>query len=202
MDALVAAERGYAKLMDALTAAESALTAAGLHAAGVDPVERVTAVADAPVGSTRDEIARVGAALGSPNELAANPGHETEVKAATIELWSALADDFHAPRIIAALFDLSKLARKPEHAAAAAPLRSYAARAQIAFTRHVLGLTPSHVDDATGKRLAAVMRLLIDLRAQARTAKDFVTGDRIRDELAAVGVSLTDGPDGTDWSTD
>ena len=200
MDALVAAERGYTKLMDALTSAESALTAAGSHAAGIDPAERVTAVADAPVGSTRDEIARAGAALGSPNELAANPGHETEVKAATIELWSALADDFHAPRIIAALFDLAKLVRKPEHAAAAHPLRSYAARAQIAFTQHVLGLTPSRVDDATGKRLAAVMRLLIDLRARARATKDFATGDRIRDELAAVGVTLNDGPDDTDWS--
>lgn len=44
--------------------------------------------------------------------------------------------------------------------------------------------------------------LLIDLRARARAAKDFATGDRIRDQLAAVGVSLNDGPDGTDWRID
>ena len=44
--------------------------------------------------------------------------------------------------------------------------------------------------------------LLIDLRTRARAAKDFATGDRIRDQLAAVGVSLNDGPDGTDWRID
>ena len=202
MDALVAAERGYARLIDALAEAEAVLTATGSHPAGADPAARATAVADTPVGVTRDDIARAGAELGSPDELAAKTDHEAELKAVATELWSALADDFHAPRIIAALFDLSKLARKPEHARAAPPLRGYAARAQIAFTRHVLGLSPDRADDATGERLAAVIGLLIDLRARARAAKDFATGDRIRDQLAAVGVSLNDGPDGTDWRID
>jgi cysteinyl-tRNA synthetase len=39
--------------------------------------------------------------------------------------------------------------------------------------------------------------VLIRLRAEARAAKDWATSDRIRDELAAAGVQLLDGPDGT-----
>ena len=39
----------------------------------------------------------------------------------------------------------------------------------------------------------------IDERAEAKKRKDFVTADRIRDELAAQGVILKDGPDGTTW---
>jgi cysteinyl-tRNA synthetase len=37
---------------------------------------------------------------------------------------------------------------------------------------------------------------LVEERAGARANKDFATSDRIRDELAAQGFSVTDTPDG------
>ncbi|HWE28839.1 MAG TPA: cysteine--tRNA ligase, partial [Polyangia bacterium] len=40
---------------------------------------------------------------------------------------------------------------------------------------------------------------LIDARTVARAAKDFKESDRIRDELAAMGVVLKDSKDGTTW---
>jgi cysteinyl-tRNA synthetase len=40
---------------------------------------------------------------------------------------------------------------------------------------------------------------LIEARKQARAAKDFKESDRIRDELAAMGVVLKDSKDGTTW---
>jgi len=41
---------------------------------------------------------------------------------------------------------------------------------------------------------------LVGRRAEARAAGDFATADHIRDELAAMGVQLQDGPQGTRWS--
>jgi cysteinyl-tRNA synthetase len=40
---------------------------------------------------------------------------------------------------------------------------------------------------------------LLDQRAEARTAKDFVTSDRLRDDLASLGVTVQDTPDGQTW---
>ena len=43
------------------------------------------------------------------------------------------------------------------------------------------------------------MQLLIDLRAEARKAKNFAVGDQIRKRLTELGVTLEDRPGGTGW---
>jgi len=41
--------------------------------------------------------------------------------------------------------------------------------------------------------------MLIEMRAKARAEKNYAESDRIRDELAEMGVVLEDGPQGTIW---
>ena len=48
--------------------------------------------------------------------------------------------------------------------------------------------------------LDALVRTMIDQRAVARADKDWAATDRIRDAIAAAGIALEDGPDGTHWS--
>lgn len=52
---------------------------------------------------------------------------------------------------------------------------------------------------ARGLEAAAIEQRIAD-RTQARKAKDFAEADRIRDELAAWGVELLDGSEGTGWT--
>jgi cysteinyl-tRNA synthetase len=40
---------------------------------------------------------------------------------------------------------------------------------------------------------------LIVERREARANKDFARSDQIRDDLAAKGIQLLDGPEGTTW---
>jgi cysteinyl-tRNA synthetase len=53
---------------------------------------------------------------------------------------------------------------------------------------------------ATRAPLDAAMQVVIDLRASARSAKDFTTADRIREGLGAVGIAIADGVGGATWS--
>ena len=64
----------------------------------------------------------------------------------------------------------------------------------------VLGIIPTaETSSSDGKREAGLVELLIDMRARARTAKNYAESDRIRDELLKLGVVLEDRADGTVW---
>jgi cysteinyl-tRNA synthetase len=64
-------------------------------------------------------------------------------------------------------------------------------------------LDPSRVDEAAGEAAAqAVDRLMatfIQMRADARKAKNFALADQIRQRLTALGIALEDRRGGTDW---
>jgi cysteinyl-tRNA synthetase len=47
--------------------------------------------------------------------------------------------------------------------------------------------------------VSGLMQLLIDLRAEARKAKNFAMADQIRKRLAQIGVTLEDRTGGTGW---
>jgi len=52
---------------------------------------------------------------------------------------------------------------------------------------------------ASGLEAASIEQRIAE-RTEARNSKDFAEADRIRDELAALGVELLDGPEGTGWT--
>ncbi|MEN9753154.1 MAG: hypothetical protein RL670_845 [Actinomycetota bacterium] len=79
--------------------------------------------------------------------------------------------------------------------------------AVLAMTE-VLGLNPQGREWNTSgspeaeSALAVLVENLIAERLEARNNKDFARSDAIRDQLKAAGVTLEDGPDGTNWSVD
>ncbi len=64
----------------------------------------------------------------------------------------------------------------------------------IAWTGH---LAPSPTD--TVARLAPFVDLLVDLRSQARAARNWALADEIRNRLSDLGIILEDGPSETTW---
>ena len=54
----------------------------------------------------------------------------------------------------------------------------------------------------SGTDAASTVDALVERRTAARAERDFALSDRIRDELAALHVSLEDTADGTRWSVE
>jgi cysteinyl-tRNA synthetase len=49
---------------------------------------------------------------------------------------------------------------------------------------------------AEAKKINGVMEVLIDLRKEARSRKDWVSSDKIRNQLSELGIILKDEKDG------
>jgi cysteinyl-tRNA synthetase len=58
---------------------------------------------------------------------------------------------------------------------------------------------PQEATKLTDELTEGLMKLLIDVRAEARKAKQFTLSDMVRDRLKELGVQLKDGKDGTSW---
>src|SRR5262245_51797108 len=63
----------------------------------------------------------------------------------------------------------------------------------------IFGEPPAAASAGQDQLVAGLMQLLIDLRAEARKAKNFALGDQIRNRLGQTGVKLEDLPGGTIW---
>jgi cysteinyl-tRNA synthetase len=107
----------------------------------------------------------------------------------------ALDDDLNTPKAIAALHELRSEAAKGAKGAAAC----------LKASARAMGLLQMSAAEWAAWRPASLtldeakIKSLVEARNGARKAKDFKESDRIRDELAAMGVVLKDGKDGTTW---
>ena len=115
----------------------------------------------------------------------------------------ALEDDMNTPEAIAGLHELRDIAMQMEGEA------KTRAAARLKAAGNLMGLltvepaewfkwTPQGAQDQGLLSDNAIDQMLID-RAAARKARDFATADNIRDELAAAGVIIEDGPAGAIW---
>ena len=100
----------------------------------------------------------------------------------------ALADDLDLPAAMALVAELT-------HSGVAVGDKAALLRSWDAVLGLDLDRAPSDVSLPEG---AAA---LLEARAKARTAKDFATSDRLRSELAALGVAVTDTAEGQRWKT-
>jgi len=123
-----------------------------------------------------------------------------DVKTIVDSFYTAMDDDFNAPILIANLFEAVRrinLANDGKETISAAD-RDQLKKEMSAFVLDVLGLQVGVAN--SDSKLAPVMELVLELRQQARTNKDWTTSDKIRDGLAAAGITVKDSKEGTSWS--
>ena len=120
---------------------------------------------------------------------------------------AAMDDDLGTPAALAVLF--STIREGNQALADGNTDAATAARASVLSMLDVFGLDPNAPEWAGSDAAAsddltpvvdALVKTLLDQRAEARAAKDWATADAIRDSLAASGLTITDTKDGARWS--
>ena len=114
---------------------------------------------------------------------------------------TALCDDLNTPQAFAELAQLADAARQ-----ASTPGAQRAAKAALLGAGGLLGLLQQEPEawfkrgNGDGAIDAAAVDALVEARRAARDARDWARADAIRDQLAAMGVTIEDGAQGTRWS--
>lgn len=117
----------------------------------------------------------------------------------------AMNDDLNIPAALAVVFE----SVRSGNSALDAGDKEAGGRiaSEVGAMLEVLGLNPAtaHCAGASGgsqaeHALEKLMEQLLLSRQKAREAKDFATSDRIRDNLAAAGITIEDTPTGAHWS--
>ena len=150
-------------------------------------LERIRGFLDRAVRTLRDDTVDLRVTAVIPDRFAA-----------------AMDDDLGVPQALAVLHETVRAGNAALEAGDRdAALRAFA---DVAAMTGVLGIDPfdpmwrSDTGDAHATALDALVQTMITQRADARATKDWATADRIRDAVAAAGITLEDTPDGTHWS--
>jgi len=112
---------------------------------------------------------------------------------------ASLEDDLNTPKALAGLFHIARELNRTSDDAERISLA-----ATLLASSELLGIAQGDVEAwfsgaATGELSGDDIEALIEKRNAARAAKDFAAADAVRDQLAAAGVTIEDGANGTRW---
>jgi cysteinyl-tRNA synthetase len=145
-------------------------------------------------------FSRLSEAIDKLEKLPTAETSSQDVQAIVASFYKAMGDDFNAPILLANIFEAVKYINSISDGNATiseADLELLSSEL-TSFVLDVLGLSLSKA--STDSKLAPVMDLVLDIRKAARENKDWTTSDKIRDGLAAAGIVVKDGKEGTSWS--
>ncbi|MEW6468456.1 MAG: cysteine--tRNA ligase [Bacteroidota bacterium] len=135
-------------------------------------------------------------------ELKPSAASTSDIGALRAKCYEAMNDDFNSPILVANLFEGVRIinsVRAGTESISADDLELLK-RTFHDFIFDVMGLRDDKPAATNNELAALLMELIIGIRKEAKSKKDFATADKIRDELAKLNVSLKDTKEGVTWS--
>jgi cysteinyl-tRNA synthetase len=148
-----------------------------------------------PVRAVRDRLRSAAESNDGADFVATLDEHRAALKA-------AMDDNFNAPAAIGILSQLTTDVNTLLNSGQPIGKATLEAIDQLYrdYGGSVLGIIPNEFKQESNYELVdGLVRMLIEMRKDARAAKDFKRSDQIRDQLAALGVVLEDGRGGTTY---
>jgi cysteinyl-tRNA synthetase len=151
----------------------------------IDWTTRALEEADKTIRNWANLLERHQTSFGSSNHL-------------PVDVLLALTDDLNTPMALGEMHKLAEQARKGDFASAQ---ELHQAIEFLVTDNPLSAADQASISESAGQLLPNKdeIEFKVDARNAARKAKDFKEADRIRDELAAMGIVLKDSKDGTTW---
>ena len=132
-------------------------------------------------------------------QLAEDAELEAKVLALIAGFEESMGDDFNTAKVLAGMFELVPVINSIKDGliridAISSSTLELMQQKFKAFLEDVFGLK-STTDNDNGA-MSGVMQLLIDIRKEAKSKKDFATSDKIRDQLSSLGIEIKDEKEG------
>lgn len=117
-------------------------------------------------------------------------------------MYSALCDDMNTPIAIAHLFEAVRIVNtlKEKRSFITKEDKDTLVLMFEGIAGGVLGLANEQASSGTGEVLNGIVEMILDVRKDAKSKKDFETSDKIRVRLASLGVEIKDTKEGTEWN--
>ncbi len=133
--------------------------------------------------------------------LITSTSSDIDVEAYRAKFVAAMDDDFNSPVLISHLFDAVKSINSIAEGRLKITEKDKTDFIALmdGVVSEILGLTSIEETGDSGLT-NGLMELILDLRARARSNKDWATSDAIRDQLDALNIVVKDGKDGASWS--
>jgi len=149
----------------------------------------------AAAAAALDRLDTLVAALEAYREGASEDPTLTEALATARDAFgAALDDDLNVSAGLAAVFDLVRELNRRIEGRSMSTTDAERALAALRDLDAVLGVLPDGASEVD-----AEVETLLEARAAARSARDFAASDRLRDELAELGITVEDTRDGQRW---
>ncbi len=130
---------------------------------------------------------------------------DKEINGLIDQAFADMSDDFNTPKALASIFELVTKVNslKGGQLSFGEITVETLQRMQQTFTDfifNIFGLLDEDIDVSGSGVVDELMALVLDMRQQARTDKNWGTSDKIRDALKAMNIQVKDGKDGATWS--
>jgi cysteinyl-tRNA synthetase len=133
-------------------------------------------------------------------KLNASATSTTDIQALEKKCLAAMSDDLNSPVLIAQLFECARVIQSVHAGSETISTTDLDLLKKIMkeFLFDVLGL--QNDTQANTEIVGDVVNLVLAIRNDAKSKKDFATSDKIRDELNKIKIEIKDTKDGTSWS--
>lgn len=144
-------------------------------------------------------FARLMAAIQLLPKLKTFPESTSDVVELKNKVYDALNDDLNTPVALAHLFEGVRIINSVNAESETITEEDKEILLQL-FNEIVFDVFGLKDDEQSHQNLDGIMQVILDIRATAKAKKDFVTSDKIRDELLKQGIQIKDSKEGATWS--